>query len=280
MTKSLLLVLSIILCSLILKAQSGDEYFNKKEYASAIARYEQEVKTKPEKFLNLAKSYFAIKEFDKAIDALENYKVKYSSADKTLADKWLNLLKRDDEYIEVINSGNKINSAQSDYFPYVSKDGTRLYFTTNGRSGGYGGEDIWYCERMTDGSWGDAKNIGTELNTSTHECIMAMSGDGNVAILFGNYEGSFGGGDLFYSVKTEKGWTMPCNLGGTINTKEWESQATLSADGKVLLFISDREGGFGGGADIYVSFLSEDGWSKPLNLGPKINTSQFEGAPF
>jgi len=280
MIKYVLLITGIIVYSQLVKAQSGDEFFNKKDYPTAIARYEQEVKSKPEKYFNLAKSYFAIKEFDKAISAMENYKKLYTSADKSLADKWLNLLQREDEYIEVNNAGSLLNSPQSDYFPYVAKDGNTLYFTTNGRNGGFGGEDIWYCERKQDGTWGEAKNIGSQLNTSTHECIMSMSGDGNVAILFGNYEGSFGGGDLFYSVKTDKGWTMPCNMGGTINSKQWESQASLAADGKTLLYISDREGGYGGGADIYVSVLSEDGWSKPINLGSKINTSGFEGWPF
>lgn len=280
MRKTLLVFLCVLLLRSIALAQSGDEFFTKKDYRTAIARYEQEVKTKPEKYFKMGQAYFAIKEFDKAIEAIENYKLKYASADKNLADKWLNLLKRDDEYIEVVNAGTNINSPQSDYFPYVSKDGKRLYFCTNGRTGGYGGEDIWYCEKKADGTWGDAQNIGTQLNTSTHECLMTMSGDGNVAILFGNYEGSFGNGDLFYSVKTDKGWTMPCNLGGTINSKDWEAQASLSADGKTLFFISDRAGGYGGGADIYVSVLSEDGWSKPVNLGPKINTSGFEGAPF
>ncbi|PKP23242.1 MAG: hypothetical protein CVU05_00345 [Bacteroidetes bacterium HGW-Bacteroidetes-21] len=280
MIKRILLFFVLLVNSVLLFAQTGDEYFTKKEYASAIARYEQEIKSKPEKYFNLAKAYFAIKEFDKSIAALENYKKLYTSADIALADKWITLLKRDDEYIEVNNSGELLNSPQSDYFPYVSKDGNTLYFTTKDRANGFGGEDIWFCERNSDGTWGKAQNINTQLNTKSHECMMSMSGDGNVSILFGNYEGSFGGGDLFYSVKTEKGWTMPCNLGGTINSKNWQSQASLAADGKTLLFISDVEGGFGGGADIYVSVLSEEGWSKPVNLGPKINTPGFEGWPF
>lgn len=279
MQKFLLTGITILLVYHLSFAQTGDDFFAKKDYRMAIARYEQEVKLKPEKYFKMGQAFFAIKEFDKAIEAIERYKIKYSSGDMALADKWLNLLKRDDEYVEVTNLGNQINSSVSEYFPYVSKDGKRLYLCAANRTGGYGGEDLWYSEKMNDGSWGPAKNMGTELNTSTHECLMTMSGDGSVAILFGNYEGSFGSGDLFYSVKTDKGWTMPCNMGGTINSKDWESQASLSSDGKILLFCSNRAGGFGGGSDIYVSFLSENGWSTPINLGAKINTSGFEGGP-
>ncbi|MEN8695802.1 MAG: OmpA family protein, partial [Bacteroidia bacterium] len=64
-----------------------------------------------------------------------------------------------------------------------------------------------------------------------------------------------------------------------INTKNWESQPSISSNGRILYFASDRPGGFGG-IDIWKSTFTDSGWSKPVNLGPEINTSKDEQFPF
>ncbi len=277
MKKVLLLIPILIAVCLNGFAQSGDEFFNKKDYHNAITRYETEVHTSPDKYLNLAKAHFALKEFDESILALKAYKSKYATADAALANRWLELLERNDDYVEVKNVGAYINSGVDDYFPVVSLDGKRIYFAADDRPGGQGGNDIWYSDKMADGNWGAAKTL-SDLNTNSHEAIMSMSGDQNVVILFGNYDGSFGRGDLFYTVNTASGWTFPCNVGGTVNTNEWESQANLASDGKTLLFCSDRDKS-GGVSDIYVTQLTENGWTAPINLGPTINTPNSEASP-
>lgn len=53
----------------------------------------------------------------------------------------------------------------------------------------------------------------------------------------------------------------------------------ISPDGKTLFFTSDKPSGEGG-ADIYYSIRKKDKWSKPRNMGPKVNTSLNEGFPF
>ena len=68
-------------------------------------------------------------------------------------------------------------------------------------------------------------------------------------------------------------------MGSTINSKHYEAQPTLSADGRVLLFISDRPDGIGG-LDIYNSMKDNEGnWSAPKNLGAIVNTAANEGSP-
>lgn len=54
---------------------------------------------------------------------------------------------------------------------------------------------------------------------------------------------------------------------------------SLSEDGNYLFFTSDMPGGFGG-MDIWVSKKGKDGWEKPVNLGPDINTTGNEEFPF
>ena len=55
---------------------------------------------------------------------------------------------------------------------------------------------------------------------------------------------------------------------------------SVSADNKTIIFVSDRPGGLGG-TDLYISRLLDNGtYSKPKNLGAKINTSYNEFSPF
>ena len=62
-------------------------------------------------------------------------------------------------------------------------------------------------------------------------------------------------------------WTPIIKLNKNINTKFYESHASVSADGKRLFFTSNREGGQGG-LDIYMSEKDGGEWGVPVNLGP------------
>lgn len=53
----------------------------------------------------------------------------------------------------------------------------------------------------------------------------------------------------------------------------------ISSDGSLMVFSSDRLP-TSGGLDLFVTHLSEDGWSQPLNLGESINSSGHEWFPF
>ncbi len=72
----------------------------------------------------------------------------------------------------------------------------------------------------------------------------------------------------------------PTNLGPTVNSSAHEWDPDISADGLSLYFLSGRPGGFGR-SDIWVTTrkTKDDPWAPPVNLGPTVNTSAFEGAP-
>ena len=87
--------------------------------------------------------------------------------------------------------------------------------------------------------------------------------------------------DIWFSQFSKGAWTEIKNAGILINGKNsWESQPSLSSDGKTLYFASSREGGFGE-LDIWKSTKDEKGnWMQPENLGPEINTKGSEKSPF
>lgn len=87
--------------------------------------------------------------------------------------------------------------------------------------------------------------------------------------------------DLYFSKYEFGSWSDIERLSDNINKIDsWESQPSISSDGKTLFFVSDRKGGFGG-VDIYFSTRNENGeWSDPVNLGTTINTIGDEKSPF
>jgi hypothetical protein len=75
-------------------------------------------------------------------------------------------------------------------------------------------------------------------------------------------------------------WSDPANLGTTINTTFNEQGPTLSKDGLILYFGSDRPGG-SGGFDIWVSrrACADCAWDAPVNLGAAVNSAAAETGP-
>src|SRR6185369_2288779 len=87
-------------------------------------------------------------------------------------------------------------------------------------------------------------------------------------------------GSLYQITKDGEGWSKPSELAGGINSPGLETTCSITPDGKTIYFASDRNGGRGG-LDIWKTELKADGkWGLPVNLGPEVNTSANEDAPF
>jgi hypothetical protein len=85
--------------------------------------------------------------------------------------------------------------------------------------------------------------------------------------------------DIFSSTYNGKTWSKTVKLNKNINTKYWESHGFISQDSDILIFSSDRPGGFGG-LDLYISKKIKGEWGPAANLGPEINTMFNEDRPF
>ncbi len=175
------------------------------------------------------------------------------------------------------NMGAEINTAESEYFPSLTIDGTEFIFTRRLN----GTNEDFFTSKKENNTWSAAKPLEGNVNTPQNEAAQNISQDGQWLVFTGCYRpDGFGSCDLYISYKENDGWSKPINLGGWINTDQWESQPCLSPDKRELYFASRRHGGYGG-SDIYVSRLLPNGkWSEPENMGEDVNTSGDEQSPF
>lgn len=190
---------------------------------------------------------------------------------------------------EPVNAGDSVNTTLDEYWPSVTGDGQQLIFTREvKRAAGYGRdysrdrqEDFYVSRWASEGYWGTARNAGAPLNTAGNEGAQSISSDGRY-MFFTACDRNDGQGrcDIYYSSNDGIRWSPGINVGPPVNTSYWESQPSISPNGRMLFFVSNRPGGMGG-MDIWYSILGSDGrWGKPVNPGKTINTSGDEFSPF
>lgn len=172
-----------------------------------------------------------------------------------------------------------VNSKESEYLPAITADGTRLFFTRRIGDDAYANEDFYFSDNEN-GEWKEALSLDKPINgEKSQEGALSISPDGKRLFYAANDPLNPGGFDLYYSYEVEGEWLRPVNIGKPINTRHWESQPSISADGKTLYFASNRPGGLGG-LDIWKSELIDNKWQAPINLGQSINTEKDEQCPF
>ena len=186
------------------------------------------------------------------------------------------------------NLGPKVNSSAAEWDPSISADGLSLYFNSY-RPGGFGDADIWVTTRKTKADpWGTPVNLGPTVNSSANETAPDISADGLSLYFSSNRPGGYGARDLWVTTRntTKEAWGEPVNLGPVVNSSAHEHGPSISADGLSLYFSGYaatspfRPGGIGGG-DLWVTTrkTKADPWTKPVNLGPKVNYSGWDASP-
>lgn len=187
---------------------------------------------------------------------------------------------------EPVNLGENVNSWMAEYYPSITVDGKQLLFTREVKQSNEQarGQEDFYLSEWDGQKWSQAVPI-TYINTPGNEGAPAISPDGLSMVftacdLYGSYgperEG-FGSCDLFFSYKIGDRWAKPKNMGPNINTAHWESQPSISADGKTLYFVRGNRNPAQRNSDIYMAQLDSSGdWSKPVKLNNAINTDGNE----
>ncbi len=194
-----------------------------------------------------------------------------------------------DPWGESVNLSPTVNTPNDDTDPSLSTDGLFLFICSD-RPGGFGGRDLWLTTRATiDSEWGTPVNLGSGISTSYDEGDPCISADG-LSLYFCDYgypvtrprPGGLGGGDIWVTSWDSEAdqWGSPVNLGAPINTAFHEYGPSISADGLMLFFDSDRPGG-SGDFDLWVATRTTiDGpWGEPVNLGATVNNPTADRDP-
>lgn len=180
------------------------------------------------------------------------------------------------------NLGPKVNSDQMEYFPSISADGLTLVFTHRKMEGEKLDEDFWVSTRDSlSGEWKKAERLRGQLNSPGNEGAQSLTSDGQV-IFFAACErqDGFGSCDIFASFKQPDGsWGKAANLGPQINTGLWESQPSISSDGRTLYFVRGRNS-VDKNLDLYFSRFTNQGWTKARKVPGKVNTKGQETSPY
>lgn len=167
----------------------------------------------------------------------------------------------------------------SDFDPYFSADGQKLFFTSNRPLQGATPKadfDIWVVEKTKTG-WSAPQNLGAPVNTEADEFFPALAADGTLYFSAVRAPGK-GRFDIYRARPTADGYTEPENL-GELNSPVSEVDCYVAPDQSYLIFASyGRAEGFGDG-DLYVSFNQNGVWTKAVNLGRDVNSTAREYAP-
>ena len=183
---------------------------------------------------------------------------------------------------EPVNLGPIINSSARDAQPNLFSDGLSLFFQSD-RPGGSGGHDIWVTTRVTtEDDWGIPVNLGPTVNSSAADVGPSISADRLSLFFDSTRSGGSGDHNIWVTTRatTEDDWSTPVNLGPVVNSPDRDGQPSISADGLLLFFHSNRPGG-SGDQDLWVSRREtiNHPWEEPVNLGSTVNSSSGEWAP-
>ncbi len=266
----------------------GDLQYLKRAFSEAAQNMDQSIRLlpdySPKPYYIAGMSYWETDQYDSCIARLSHY-IQMATANESSRNKAKRMLKnarfsataiKNPLPIEATNLGKKINTADHDYLPSLTADESILIFTTRLD----GENEDFFMSRKEKGKWTQAVSMESINNPQSNEGAQSISPDGQT-MYFASDRGSTHdiNFDLFVSRRLKNGWSAPERLPAPVNTKYYESQPSISADGRSLYFVSNRPGGKGQ-RDIWMTQLGADGqWSKPVNLDTSINTPFNEEVP-
>ncbi|MCX6181270.1 MAG: hypothetical protein NT150_05045 [Bacteroidetes bacterium] len=250
-------------------------------------------KYNPSVLFDLGEVYHATGQLDKALEFFNRYKKEGALKETDEVDRRIECVNTAKELMKFpmavtfTNLGKDINSEYPELTPFVDMNESEIIFTsrkkgTTGNIVSFEGyePDVFITELKSNDKWSKAKSIGATVNTNLPDEISSLSPEGNYLVYTTSDEIGMQIIKICYKGPKARGFDKPEIPPAPINEpKSNQLAGTVSNDGQVLIFSSDRPGGYGG-YDLYVSQKLPNGiWGEPINLGSKINTKYDENFP-
>ena len=177
--------------------------------------------------------------------------------------------------------GDGVNTLDYQYHPAISIDGKLLVYTQLDNLNGRDDENFYYAVKEND-TWGAGRKMEGAINSRYNEGVQSLTASGNYMFYtICERDDSKGSCDIYVAKYLGEGlWSQGKNLGDSINTRNWESQPSLSPDGNTLFFVrgsnmQDKN------TDLFYSERDANGkWIKAKKLPEIINTPYREMSPF
>lgn len=203
---------------------------------------------------------------------------KNNIGDPTTTDIWYSIKMPDGSWNKAQNIGRPLNNGAHNFVSSITADvNTLLIANTYNADGSSAGNGVSISNYKMDG-WEVPKSLKIDGFSNFNEygyVSYFLAVDSKTMLMSVEMPDSYGGLDIYVSfIKADKSWTRPLNIGKTINTFQSEATPYLASDGKTLYFASQGHLGYGS-YDIFMTKRLDDtwlNWSKPINLGPKVNS--------
>jgi len=190
---------------------------------------------------------------------------------------------------KVYNMGEKINSVNADYTALISLDGKIFYYTSRRQWEDKSSDlyrdpmlnqypdDVYSSNLGADGEWSTPTRISIS-RPQFNESTLSVSVDERRIYSHNDKKGM---GDVYYADFRDGkfGNVLPVEINGINDPSWWETDFCMSADGKIIVFVSDRPKGYGK-RDLYISERVKGAWTQPKNIGGNINSIWDEMSPF
>jgi outer membrane protein OmpA-like peptidoglycan-associated protein len=191
------------------------------------------------------------------------------------------IISKDTLRIEIKNIGPNINSTADDFSEVLSKDGKTMFFASRReipKSSNYYPDSKFdeniFVSKKSEGAWGVAALAGKDITTKYCEVPVFINSANDILYIYTGYEN---GGDIKMSVSKKGKWGTPEAISYNINSKGAETSFCINPSGNEIYFVSDNAKDSFGGKDIYfIKKMTGRKWSKPQNIGSRINTAYDE----
>ena len=181
---------------------------------------------------------------------------------------------------EAKNIGSPLNNRNPNGVTAITADGNQLLLINEYTANGGVGNGLSITQK-TKAGWVAPRKVNIEGFVNLNDFVdFTLSPNGDVMVLAIETKESLGDQDLYISFyKGNEQWTKPKNIGASLNTSKAEFSPFIAPDGLTMYFASEGHGGFGKSDIFYTKRLDDtwENWSEPVNLGPTINTAEWDG---
>jgi outer membrane protein OmpA-like peptidoglycan-associated protein len=250
----------------------------------------------PDVFFHLGRAYHLDEQFDKAVENYNKFLKSSSNVSELVPEAKKRIVQcgvakkliAQPTSVSIKNLGSTVNTAYADFSSAISFDGSSLYFTSrrpweDKSSDNYRDpllnhfpEDIYQVSK--NGSSWKSPIRNSMCKPQFNEATVSVSIDERRIY---TYNDKVGVGDIYYSDFQNGKFSdiLPVDLKDVNDNNWWDTHFTVSPDGNLIFFVSDKPGGYGK-RDIYFMEKINGEWSKPQNIGGNINTWSDEDSPF